>query len=120
MKYFSIFIPDAATNCEGQTPQQQQSMQKFVEAAIARGEFVEGGGFLSLVQHGAVVRRENGESRVIDGPYAESKELLGGWAMLNYASREAAIDGARRFLEVAGDGECMTYQIAEGPHPDAG
>jgi len=27
---------------------------------------------------------------------------------------DAAIDGARRFLEVAGDGECITYQIMEG------
>ncbi len=119
MKYFSIYIPDEVTNCAGQTPQQQQAMQKFVEGAIARGEFIQGGGFLSLVEHGAVVRRVNGDSRVIDGPYAESKELIGGFAMLEYATREAAIDGARRFLEVAGDGECLTYQIADGPHPDA-
>ena len=119
MKYFSIYIPDEVTNCEGQSAQQQQAMQKFVEGAIARGEFIQGGGFLSLVEHGAVVRRAKGETRVIDGPYAESKELLGGFAMLSYASREAAIEGTRRFLEVAGDGECMTYQIAEGPHPDA-
>ena len=49
----------------------------------------------------------------IDGPYAESKELLGGFAMLQYPSREAAIDGAKRFLEVAGDGECVTYQLMD-------
>ena len=119
MKYFSIYIPDAVTNCDGQTTQQQQAMQKFVEGAVARGEFIEGGGFLPLAQHGAVMRRVNGETRLIDGPYAESKELVGGWAMLNYASREAAIDGVRRFLEVAGDGECMTYEVAQGPHPDS-
>ena len=117
MKYFSIYIPDAVTNCEGQTSQQQQEMQKFVEGAIARGEFLQGGGFLSIVEKGAVVRRVNGETRLIDGPYAESKELIGGFAMLSYASREAAIEGTRRFLEVAGDGECMTYQIAEGSDP---
>ena len=40
-------------------------------------------------------------------------ELLGGFAMLQYPSREAAIDGAKRFLEVAGDGECITYQLME-------
>ena len=60
------------------------------------------------------MRQTNGKSSVIDGPYAESKELLGGFAMLEYPSREAAIEGARRFLEVAGDGECVTYQIMEG------
>jgi hypothetical protein len=51
---------------------------------------------------------------VVDGPYVESKELIGGFAMLEYPTRDAAIDGARRFLEVAGDGECITYQIMEG------
>ena len=39
-----------------------------------------------------------------------------GFAILNYDSREAAIDGAKRFLEVAGDGECISYQIDEGQH----
>ena len=63
------------------------------------------------------MRRSNGESRVIDGPYVETKELIGGFAMLQYDSREAAIDGAKRFMEVAGDGECLTYAIAEG-HED--
>jgi hypothetical protein len=65
------------------------------------------------------VRRSSGKSSVIDGPYVESKELIGGFAMLEYPTREAAIDGARRFLEVAGDGECITYQVMDGPHPDA-
>jgi hypothetical protein len=63
-----------------------------------------------------VVRRTKGKISVIDGPYAESKELLGGFAMLEFPSHEAAIEGTRRFLEVAGDGECVTYQITDGPH----
>ena len=64
--------------------------------------------------HGyCVVRRTNGTAAVIDGPYAESKELIGGFAMLQYPSREAAIEGARRFMDVAGDGECVTYRLME-------
>ena len=116
MKYFSIYIPDAKTNAGAPDARKQEVMNQFVAQAAARGEFISGGGFLSVRQHGAVVRRANGETRVIDGPYAESKELLGGFAMLEYPSREAAIDGARRFLEVAGDGECVTYQVMDGPH----
>ncbi len=115
MKYFSIYIPDAKTNPPRKpTGTQKESMDKFVAEAIARGEFLSGGGFLPLTQHGAVVRRANGQASVVDGPYAESKELVGGFAMLQYPSREAAIEGAKRFLEVAGDGECITYQIMEG------
>jgi hypothetical protein len=93
-------------------------MNAFVGDAIARGEFLSGGGFLPLAKTGAIVRRAGGETRVIDGPYVEAKEWIGGYAMLEYASREAAIDGARRFLAAAGDGECITYQVMDGPHPD--
>jgi len=120
MKYFSIYIPDAKTNAHAATPEKQEAMGKFVADAIARGEFISGGGFLSLANEGAVVRRTNGKSKVVDGPYVESKELIGGFAMLNYDSHAAAIDGAKRFLEVAGDGECITYRIEEGgPPPEA-
>ncbi len=116
MKYFSIYIPDPKTNGTGPlTGRQKEEMDRFVAAAIDRGEFLGGGGFLSLKDRGAVVRRSNGESRLIDGPYAESKELIGGFAMLQYDSREAAIEGAKRFMDVAGDGECVTYQIVSGP-----
>jgi hypothetical protein len=114
MKYFSIYIPDPKTNAAAKpTGKYKEDMDKFVADAIARGELLQGGGFLSIKDHGVIMRRTNGKSSVIDGPYTESKELLGGFAMLQYPSREAAIDGARRFLEVAGDGECITYQLME-------
>jgi hypothetical protein len=113
MKFFSIYIPDPS-NAHRPTGKHKEEMDRFVQKAIQSGEFLSGGGFLSIKDHGAVVRQTNGKSSVIDGPYAESKELLGGFAMLEYPSREAAIEGARRFLEVAGDGECVTYQIMEG------
>ena len=114
MKYFSIYVPDANTNpAKPPTGKQKEDMDRFVGEAIARGQFLGGGGFLSLKEHGAVVRRTNGVAQVIDGPYAESKELIGGYAMLQYDSREEAIEGARRFMDVAGDGECVTYRIAD-------
>jgi hypothetical protein len=115
MKYFSIYIPDSKTNpAHRPTGKEKEAMDAFVADAVKRGEFLSGGGFLSLATNGAIVRRTQGKSSVIDGPYAESKELVGGFAMLEYPSRDAAIEGARRFMDVAGDGECITYQIAEG------
>jgi hypothetical protein len=115
MKYLSIYIPNPKTNAGHLTGKAKEDMDAFVAEAIQRGEFLTGGGFRSIKEHGCVVRRTKGRSAVIDGPYAESKELLGGFAMLEYPSREAAIEGAKRFLEVAGDGECVTYEIADGP-----
>lgn len=114
MKYFSIYIPNPQTNpARKPTGEQKERMDQFVGEAIARGEFLSGGGFLPLKTHGAVVRRTNGKNSVIDGPYAEAKEMVGGFAMLQYPTREAATEGAKRFLEVAGDGECITYALME-------
>jgi hypothetical protein len=114
MKYFSIYIPNPETNpAHKPTGEYKERMDKFVGEAIARGELLQGGGFLSLKSHGAVVRRTHGKSSVIDGPYAEAKEIIGGFAMLQYPTRDAAIEGAKRFMDVAGDGECVTYALME-------
>jgi len=119
MKYFSIYIPDPKTNAGPPTGARKDEMDRFIGESLGNGTLLMGGGFLSIRERGAVLRRANGTTRVVDGPYAESKELLGGFAMLEYPSREAAIEGARNFLQVAGDGECITYQIMEGPEGHA-
>jgi hypothetical protein len=113
MKYFSIYIPK--TNAGRPEGKRKEEMDEFIENSLKSGQLLMGGGFLSIKQHGCVMRRSNGKTSVIDGPYTESKELLGGFAMLEFPSREAAIEGTRSFLQVAGDGECVTYQIMEGP-----
>jgi hypothetical protein len=119
MKYFSIYIPDSKTNAGELTGRRKEEMDTFIGESLQSGQLLMGGGFLSIANHGVVMRRSNGDIRVIDGPYAESKELLGGFAVLEFASRDAAIEGTRRFLQVAGDGECVTYQIIQGPHDGA-
>jgi len=50
---------------------------------------------------------------VTDGPFTESKELVAGFALLKVNSKEEAIELTRKFLQVAGDGECELRQIYE-------
>jgi hypothetical protein len=50
---------------------------------------------------------------VTDGPFTESKEIVGGFAILQAKSKAEAIELAREFLHVAGDGECEIRQIFE-------
>lgn len=63
---------------------------------------------------GARVRRSGSNIAVTDGPFTESKELVAGFALLEAKSKEEAIELAKRFLDVVGDGECEIRQIA-GP-----
>ena len=59
------------------------------------------------------MRRSGGSLSVTDGPFTESKELVGGFAILKANSKAEAIQLAKDFLKVAGDGECELRQIYE-------
>ena len=89
-----------------------KAYMRFNEEMHRAGVLVASEG-LNPAAPGARIAVANGRRYVVDGPFAESKELVGGFAMLQYPSREAAIDGARRFMDIAGDGECVTYRLME-------
>ena len=62
---------------------------------------------------GARVRLSNGTLTVTDGPFTESKEVIGGLAILRANSKEEAIEIAKQFLRQAGKGECELRQLFE-------
>jgi hypothetical protein len=55
----------------------------------------------------------NGNLSVTDGPFTESKEVVGGFAILQANARQEAIELAKHFLEVAGCGRCEIRQVYE-------
>jgi hypothetical protein len=59
-----------------------------------------GSGGLAPTAQGARVRLSGGKVTVIDGPFTESKEIIGGYAQFELKSKEEAIEGARRFMEL--------------------
>jgi hypothetical protein len=59
--------------------------------------------------------RRAARSRRSTGPFAEAKEVIGGYAILRAGSWEQAIALTRGFLEVAGDGTCELHQLYEMP-----
>jgi len=58
-----------------------------------------------------LIRR--GQLTVTDGPFTESKEVVGGFAILKANSKQEAIQLAKDFLQVVGHGECELRQIYE-------
>jgi hypothetical protein len=64
---------------------------------------------------GARVRLNDGQVAVTDGPFTESKEIIGGFALLQASSKEEAIQFVKQFLQVVGgEGECELRQVCEG------
>lgn len=59
------------------------------------------------------MRRSGTTLTVTDGPFAETKEAIGGFALFETKSKEEAIEWTKRFLKVAGDGESEIRPLYE-------
>src|SRR5256884_1309899 len=99
---------------KGVPPSQEEmaKMGKLVEEGFKAGWLLATEGCLPS-KLGARVRSSGGKLTVTDGPFTESKEIVGGFALLKVNSKEEALELTRKFLQVAGDGECELRQIYE-------
>jgi hypothetical protein len=99
MKYLT-FIRCSETYRESQPPSAlMEAMGKFIEASLKEGVLVNTGGLLPS-KEGARVRLAKGRITVTDGPFAESKEVIGGWAILKTQTKAEAIRIATDFMEL--------------------
>jgi hypothetical protein len=112
MRFLSIY------KCvERNTPpskEEMDAMGKMIEEGIRSGKLVSTEGCLPAAM-GARVRIDNGKISVTDGPFTESKEVIGGFAILNANSKEEAIEYVKDFLKHMGSGETEIRQIFEAP-----
>ncbi len=76
-----------------------EAMGKFVQQSLKDGTLVDTGGLLPS-KDGVRVRLSHGKITVTDGPFTETKEVIGGWAILEAASRSEAIRIATEFMEL--------------------
>ncbi|MFI4932470.1 MAG: YciI family protein [Burkholderiales bacterium] len=102
----------------GRVPSEQlmSDMGKLIEELTRSGQLVSTAG-LRPTSEGARVRLRRGKLSVVDGPFTETKEVIGGYAVLEAKSKEEAIELTRRFLKVHGDDwdiECEVRQL-DGP-----
>src|SRR5690348_10917287 len=114
MKFLSIY-KTTERQCIP-SPEEMAKMGKLVEDGMRAGYLLAVEGCLPTAT-GARVRLSNGKISVTDGPFTETNEQIGGLAILNAKSKEDAVQIAKDFLQVAGDGECELRQLHEMPHP---
>jgi len=75
------------------------AMMKLDEEAVKSGAMVQSGG-LSPIAKSTRVRLSRGQVTAIDGPFTESKEVVGGFAIIEFKSKEEAIEGAKQFMDL--------------------
>ncbi len=108
MRFLSIY--KTAETGVPPTPEHMETMQRLIEEGMKAGWLLATEGCLPTAL-GARVRSSGGNVVVTDGPFAETKEVVAGFALLEAASKEEAIRMTRDFLKIAGDGECELRQI---------
>jgi hypothetical protein len=99
MKYLSFIRSSELYRETPPPPALLEAMNRFVEKSLKDGVLVDTGGLLPS-KDGVRVRLVRGEITVTDGPFSESKEVIGGWAILKADSKAAAIRIATEFMEL--------------------
>jgi hypothetical protein len=75
------------------------AMDKLTQEAVKNGTMVLGGGLAPTAQSNRV-RLSGGRISVIDGPFTESKEVIGGFAIMDLKSKEEALEVAKHFIDL--------------------
>lgn len=99
MKYMMLI--KHTDDYRGKKPPQglMDAMDEFIGGYAKQGKFLDGGGLKSS-HRGKRVRQHNGRLTVIDGPFTETKELVGGYAIMDLENDEEALDVAKKFMEL--------------------
>ena len=99
MKYMTFVRHSESYREAGPPKALMEAMGKCVDRLIKEGQFVDGGGLLPS-KEGVRVRLAKGKVTVLDGPFAETKEVIGGWAILKTESRAEVLRIQEEFMEL--------------------
>jgi hypothetical protein len=110
MRYLGYTLGDESAPVSPPTPKIMEEMGKFVETATKAGVIVATGG-IGPTEMGVKVTLKDGQFTVVDGPFAEAKELIGGWALLECRDKDEAVEWTKRFVSVLGEGEVRVRPV---------
>jgi hypothetical protein len=108
MRFLSIYTaPERHTP---PTPEMIACMGEFIEAGKKSGILIATEGCMPTAL-GARMGLSDGKLTMTDGPFTESKEVIGGFALLHANSKEEALNYMKQFLELVGQGQCELRQL---------
>ncbi len=102
---------EAETPTEPSDPELYEKRGAFVEEAVKAGVIVATGGIAPTAE-GVIISLKDGDYTVVDGPFTEAKELVGGWALLECRDLPEAVEWSKRFLGVLGEGEVRVRPVS--------
>src|SRR5271168_3888529 len=112
MKFVSIWKPAPAVWAAEPDETQMAAMGQLIGELRSAGVLLDTGG-VSDGGSSLRVQRAGGKVTVLDGPFTETKELVGGFAIFKVNSRDEAVALTERFLAIAGDGSSELHEVSE-------
>src|SRR5712664_3032396 len=80
-------------------PKLMEAMHKLADREIKAGRMLDNGGLMPVAM-GAQVRITDGQLSVLDGPFVETKEMIGGYAIFELRDKEEALASAKEFMQL--------------------
>ncbi len=123
MRYMMMIKSAEKLRAEPLPQELMEGIGRLAAEAAQAGVMVEMGGLLPS-SAGARIRLSHGKMAVLDGPFTEAKEVIGGFAVFNVRSKDEAIGWGKRMMDLHQrfwpdwEGEMEIRQLEEGPPPD--
>ena len=114
-----MYVVTSSQPMRGPSPALMEAMHKLADREIKAGRMLDSGGLMPVAM-GAQVRITDGKLSVVDGPFVEAKELIGGYAIFELRDKEEAVASAVEFMQLhkehmpGWEGTCELRAIA-GP-----
>ena len=118
MRFLSMIRIDENSGVQP-SEQLMRDMGKLMAEMTREGTLISTAG-LRPTAEGVRVRLRAGKLSTVDGPFAETKEVIGGFAVLEAGSMEEAIELTKRFLKVHGDEWNLDCEVRQMEGPDFG
>jgi len=96
---FMYIVKHPGPSANPPSPKMMEAMHKLADREIKAGRMIDSGGLMP-VETGAQVRIADGKLSVIDGPFVETKEVVGGYAIFELRDKEEALAMAKEFMQM--------------------
>lgn len=107
--------PEFEAETTPQTPDEKlfAAMADYHEQLAQAGALLDASGLQPSRKGWRIHYGEGGQRTVVDGPFAESKELIAGYTLIQVRSRDEALEWARRFPNPAGEGQPAVIEVRQ-------
>ncbi|RMI35758.1 transcriptional regulator [Nocardia stercoris] len=117
MRYLMLIRLDPTTApVSGPDPALEQDMGNLIEEMTKAGVLLDTAG-LKPIEEATTLRLANGKQTVVDGPFTESKEVIGGYCLLQTRTKEEAVEWASRFARLHGPEWTLDLEIRQLDQP---